>query len=161
MQHQHDPEDEVVDVDPALGDDAARPPGNPRAAHQPGAHADERERADEPDQHQEQVLVVVRDQLVVPEVAEDRGEDGQLQAARIAPAVRRASAMIVIIGLVPEAVGKALASPIQTPGVSCSSPHGLATDVSRVGAHPAAPHLVGGEDDELARLERHLVDARR
>ncbi len=40
------------------------------------------------------------------------------QAAAIAPAVRRASAMIVIIGLVPEAVGKALASPIQTPGVS-------------------------------------------
>jgi hypothetical protein len=40
------------------------------------------------------------------------------QAAAIAPAVRRARAMIVIIGLVPEAVGKALASPIHTPGVS-------------------------------------------
>ncbi len=35
--------------------------------------------------------------------------------------------MIVIIGLVPEEVGNALASPIQTPGVSCSSPSGLAT----------------------------------
>ena len=35
--------------------------------------------------------------------------------------------MIVIIGLVPEEVGKALASPIQTPGVSCSSPQGPAT----------------------------------
>ena len=43
---------------------------------------------------------------------------------------RSASAMIVIIGLVPEAVGKALASPIQTPGVSWSSPHGLATEVA-------------------------------
>ena len=35
--------------------------------------------------------------------------------------------MIVIIGLVPEGVGNAEASPIQTPGVSCSSPLGLAT----------------------------------
>ena len=48
-------------------------------------------------------------------------------AATIASAVRWASAMIVIIGLVPEEVGKALASPIHTPGVSCSSPHGSAT----------------------------------
>ena len=39
--------------------------------------------------------------------------------------------MIVIIGLVPEEVGKALASPIETPGVSCSSPHGPATLVRR------------------------------
>jgi hypothetical protein len=39
-------------------------------------------------------------------------------AAAIARAVRRASAMIVSIGLVPEALGNALASPIHTPGVS-------------------------------------------
>ena len=45
--------------------------------------------------------------------------------AAIASAVRWASAMIVIIGLVPEAVGNALASPIHTPGVSCSSPYGF------------------------------------
>ena len=38
--------------------------------------------------------------------------------AFIASPVRRARAMIVIIGLVPELVGKALASPIHTPGVS-------------------------------------------
>ena len=45
-------------------------------------------------------------------------------------AVRRASDMTVNIGFVPLAVGKALASPIHTPGVWCSSPHGLATDVA-------------------------------
>ena len=37
--------------------------------------------------------------------------------------------MIVIIGFVPEEVGKALPSPIQTPLVSCSSPRGSATEV--------------------------------
>ena len=52
-----------------------------------------------------------------------------VSAAAIACAVRRASAMIVSIGLVPEALGKALASPTQTPGVSWSSPRGLATEV--------------------------------
>src|SRR3712207_3463977 len=36
-------------------------------------------------------------------------------AAAMAPAVRRASAMIVTIGFVPEGVGNALPSPIQTP----------------------------------------------
>ena len=35
--------------------------------------------------------------------------------------------MIEIIGFVPEDVGNALPSPIQTPLVSCSSPHGPAT----------------------------------
>ncbi len=38
--------------------------------------------------------------------------------------------MIETIGLVPEEVGKALPSPIQTPLVSCSSPQGPATEVS-------------------------------
>jgi hypothetical protein len=47
----------------------------------------------------------------------------------MASAVRWASAMIEIIGFVPLDVGNALPSPIQTPGVSCSSPQGLATDV--------------------------------
>src|SRR5215217_3942804 len=45
-------------------------------------------------------------------------------------AVRDASAMMVIIGLVPDGVGNAEASPIQTPGVSCSSPRGSATLVA-------------------------------
>ena len=38
--------------------------------------------------------------------------------------------MIVIIGFVPDDVGNALASPIQTPLVSCNSPHGPATLVA-------------------------------
>ena len=38
--------------------------------------------------------------------------------AAIASAVRRASAIMLIMGFVPGAVGKALPSPIQTPGVS-------------------------------------------
>ena len=46
--------------------------------------------------------------------------------------------MTVTIGLVPDAVGNALASPIQTPFVSCSSPHGFATLVCGVAAHAAA-----------------------
>ena len=62
--------------------------------------------------------------------APDRVEGtGQAQPARIACAVRRASDITVNIGFVPDAVGNALASPIQTPGVSCSSPQGPATDV--------------------------------
>ena len=48
----------------------------------------------------------------------------------IACAVRWARAITVTIGLTPEVVGNALASPIHTPGVSCSSPHGLATLVA-------------------------------
>lgn len=47
-----------------------------------------------------------------------------------APAVRCASAMIETIGFTPGAVGNALASPIQTPETSCSSPRPSATDVS-------------------------------
>ena len=38
--------------------------------------------------------------------------------------------MIVTIGFPPGAVGNALASPIHTPAVSCSSPRPSATDVS-------------------------------
>ena len=48
-------------------------------------------------------------------------------AAATASAFRCASAMTVIIGLVPEAVGNALVSPIHTPPTSCSSPQGPAT----------------------------------
>src|SRR6476469_5605575 len=61
--------------------------------------------------------------------------NGWSQAAAIAAAVRRASAMIVSIGLTPEAVGKALASPIHTPLVSWSWPQGSATLVA--GAPPS------------------------
>ena len=50
-------------------------------------------------------------------------------AAAIAWALRWASAMIVIMGLVPVAVGNALASPIQTPATSWSWPQGSATVV--------------------------------
>src|SRR4051794_17573102 len=59
-----------------------------------------------------------------------RGAKGLRHEAAIACAVLWASAMIVTIGLTPEAVGKALASPIHTPGVSWSSPIGFATLVS-------------------------------
>ena len=37
--------------------------------------------------------------------------------------------MIETIGFVPDEVGKALPSPIQTPLVSCNSPNGPATEV--------------------------------
>ena len=48
-------------------------------------------------------------------------------AAATACALRWASAIIVIIGLVPEAVGNPLPSPIHAPLTSCNSPHGSAT----------------------------------
>jgi hypothetical protein len=54
--------------------------------------------------------------IVLPVVVAGGAADGA--AAAIASAVRWARAIIEIIGLVPEAVGIALASPIQTPGVS-------------------------------------------
>jgi hypothetical protein len=44
-------------------------------------------------------------------------------------AVRRASAIVVTIGLTPEQLGIPLASAPQTPVTSCSSPLGLATAV--------------------------------
>ena len=62
--------------------------------------------------------------------------------------------MIVIIGLVPEGVGNAEASPIHTPGVSCSSPLGLATLRLRVAPHAARAHLVGGEHAQAAGAGR-------
>ena len=44
--------------------------------------------------------------------------------------MRRASAIVVIIGFTPEQVGMPLASAIHTPRVSCSSPDGFATEVA-------------------------------
>ena len=44
-------------------------------------------------------------------------------------AVRRARAIVEIIGLTPEQLGMPLASAIHTPVTSCSSPFGFATDV--------------------------------
>ena len=70
--HQHDSEHEVVDVEAALADDRARPPRHAGAAHQAGGEPDEPERQDDPEQDQEQPLAVVLDELVVPEVREDR-----------------------------------------------------------------------------------------
>src|SRR3954451_2080841 len=74
--HRHDPEDQVVQVDAAVADDAARPPGHLRAAHQPRAHADEGEGEDEADQDEEDALAFVGEDVLVPEVGEDRGVDG-------------------------------------------------------------------------------------
>ena len=68
--------------------------------------------------------------------------------------------MIEIIGFVPEDVGNALPSPIQTPFVSCSSPHGSATLVCGVLAHPAGAHLVRAEEPEAAGAQRHALPAR-
>jgi hypothetical protein len=48
----------------------------------------------------------------------------------IVSAVRCAIAIVEIIGLTPVAVGSALASPMYTPRVSCSSAHGFATDLA-------------------------------
>jgi DNA-binding PucR family transcriptional regulator len=66
--------------------------------------------------------------------------------------VRWAIAIVEIIGFTPVAVGNALASPIQTPGVSWSSPEGFATEVARVRAcaeaaadAPNAPHVAVGD----------------
>ena len=66
--------------------------------------------------------------------------------------------MIVIIGLVPDEVGKALASPIQTPGASCSSPQGPATLVCGIGAHAAGAHLVRREQLEAPGAQRHALE---
>jgi hypothetical protein len=46
-EQQHDPEGEMVHMQPALGLDAPRPPGGPLAAHQPRARPDEQEREQE------------------------------------------------------------------------------------------------------------------
>jgi hypothetical protein len=81
--HQHDAEHEVMDVDAAFGDHASRPPRHPRAAHQSGREADEPERDQEPGEQEEDVLAVVRDQLVVPEIRQDRGRRAHLWAGRV------------------------------------------------------------------------------
>src|SRR5262249_18862534 len=65
---------QVVEMYAAVGDHAARPPGHLGAAHQPRAHPDEGEGADEPDQDQEESLLVVVGEPT-PEVREDRGGD--------------------------------------------------------------------------------------
>src|SRR5215203_1131930 len=69
--HRHDPEDEVMDVDAAVADDAAGPPGDLWTPHQPGAHADKGKGEDEPDQDQVEPLQFVLGNSV-PEVGEDR-----------------------------------------------------------------------------------------
>ena len=131
IEHQDDPEDEVVDVDAALGDDAARPPGNPRAAHQPRAHADERERADDPTSTMNRYWFSFATSWSFQKSLKIEPRTVSAQAARIAAEVRRARAMIVAIGFVPGGAREgAEASPTQTPGVSCSSPHGFATEVA-------------------------------
>src|SRR6201999_2644200 len=71
--HRHDPEDEVVDVEAAFAFDVARPPTHFGADH-PGAEADEGERADETDEHQEYALAAVVDEVLVPEVGDEVGQ---------------------------------------------------------------------------------------
>ena len=79
----------------------------------------------------------------------------------MASAVRWASAMIVSIGFVPLAVGKAEPSPIHTPGVSWSSPNGPGD--RRLGSVPmrALPMWCGRERRVLEGRERRVVDAPR
>ena len=62
--------------------------------------------------------------------------------ARMFAAVRWASDMIEIIGFTPGAVGKAEASPIHTPGVSCSCAAPVGDRLGGIRAHPAGAHLV-------------------
>ena len=79
--HRHDPEDQVVEVDAAVADHAARPPGHLGAAHQPRAHADEGEGEDEPDQDQEDALAIVGEDVFVPEVGDEGGVDHAVTGA--------------------------------------------------------------------------------
>src|SRR5262249_49763220 len=72
--HRHDPPDQMVQVDAAVADHAARPPRHFRAPHQPGAGADEGEGEQEAAEHEEEALLFVLDE-VVPEVGEDRRGD--------------------------------------------------------------------------------------
>jgi hypothetical protein len=76
-QHQADPPDEVVEVHAAVAHHAARPPLEARAAAEPSTHPDKAEGDEEADQHEEQPLPVVRHELVVPEVAEDRSDHAE------------------------------------------------------------------------------------
>ena len=54
----------------------SRPPRHPGAAHQARGQPDESERADEPHQDQEVVLTAVLDELIVPELRDERGRGG-------------------------------------------------------------------------------------
>ena len=60
-------------MEAAFAFDVARPPAHFGADH-PGAEADEGERADEADQHQEDALAAVVDEVVVPEVGDEVGQ---------------------------------------------------------------------------------------
>ena len=66
--------------------------------------------------------------------------------------------MIVSIGFVPDALGKALASPIQTPGRVVQLAPRVGDRGLRVGAHPAGAHLVRREQQEVARGDRVRVE---
>ena len=66
--------------------------------------------------------------------------------------------MIVIIGLVPDEVGKALASPIQTPGRVVQLAPRAGDARLRVAAHAAGAHLVGREQLEAPGAQRHSLE---
>src|SRR3954471_12523466 len=72
-EHQADAPDEVVEMHPAVADHASRPPGHAGTAAEPRAHADETKRDEEADEHEEESLPVMGDELVVPEVRQERG----------------------------------------------------------------------------------------
>src|SRR6185503_18590021 len=61
----------MVDVHATVGHHAARPPRHARAAHQAGGQADETERADEPDQGEEEEPALPE---AVPRPVDDRRE---------------------------------------------------------------------------------------
>ncbi len=74
-EHQHDAEHEMVDVQPALGLDAARPPGRLRAAHEPRAYPDEQEREKQgPEDDQPGAFALAVEDALVLELENDLGD---------------------------------------------------------------------------------------
>jgi hypothetical protein len=63
-QHDHDPEDEMVNVEAARRLHASRPPGHLGAAGESRARTDEQERSEQPDQEQSGRLAPGLDRLV-------------------------------------------------------------------------------------------------
>jgi len=70
--HRGDAPHQVVQVHTTLDDDASGPPGHAGASHQPRRQTDKRKRPDEADEHQEDELAAMVDELVVPEIRDER-----------------------------------------------------------------------------------------
>src|SRR5689334_9091986 len=74
----------MVQMHTALADDAPRPPGHTRAAHQPRRQADKPKRTDEAHKHQEEILAAMGDELVMPEIRDERSRgDSDHRAQRL------------------------------------------------------------------------------